>query len=125
MKRVPHPLQGKGWGQGKTQGVLLPGNLTVATHLLHTAIQPDLTGVILALEDVAEAPYRVDRMLTQWRMSGALAGIRGIALGRFSQCEPPSDRPSFTIEEVLHDRLGGLAIPIVSDLPGPWSQQFQ
>lgn len=111
------PLEGVGWGGGEAQGLLLPANLTVATHLLHTVAQPSLEGVILALEDVSEAPYRIDRMLTQWRMTGALQQVKGIALGRFSQCQPPSTVPSLTVEEVLRDRLSDLTIPIVSDLP--------
>jgi muramoyltetrapeptide carboxypeptidase len=56
-------------------------------------------------------------MLTLWRMAGAFAGVRGIALGRFSRCEIDPSIPSFSIEEVLRDRLGDLNIPIVSDLP--------
>lgn len=111
------PLRGEGWGGGEAEGILLPANLTVATHLLNTPAQPNLAGVILAFEDVSEAPYRIDRMLTQWRMSGALKDVRGIALGRFSQCEPPAHISSFTVAEVLRDRLGGLGIPIVSGLP--------
>ncbi|HEY9610267.1 LD-carboxypeptidase [Allocoleopsis sp.] len=111
------PLTGVGWGGGVVNGILLPANLTVATHLLGTPVQPALEGVILALEDVTEAPYRIDRMLTQWRMSGAFKGVRGIALGRFSRCEPPKDIPSWTVDEVLRDRLGDLDVPIVSDLP--------
>lgn len=87
------PLSGKGWGGSVASGLLLPANLTVATHLLGTPAQPALDGVILALEDVSEAPYRIDRMLTQWRMSGALQQVRGIALGRFSQCLPPAIFP--------------------------------
>jgi muramoyltetrapeptide carboxypeptidase len=115
-REVP-PIEGEGWGNGQASGILLPANLTVATHLLGTAAQADLTNVILALEDVTEAPYRIDRMLTQWRMSGALAQVKGIALGRFSQCEPPANVPSFTVEEVLRDRLSSLGIPVVSALP--------
>jgi muramoyltetrapeptide carboxypeptidase len=111
------PLTGIGWGGGVAQGLLLPANLTVATHLLHTALQPDLEGVILALEDVSEAPYRLDRLLTQWRMCGVLSKISGIALGRFSDCEASEGIPSFTAAEVIRDRLGDLGIPIVSDLP--------
>ncbi|NEO06305.1 LD-carboxypeptidase [Moorena sp. SIO3I8] len=111
------PLKGVGWGGGKVSGVLLPANLTVATHLLGTPLQPSLSGVILALEDVTEAPYRIDRMLTQWRMSGAMAGVKGIALGRFSRCAPPKDVPSWSVEEVLRDRIWDLGIPVVSDLP--------
>ncbi len=116
-KNVLPPIQGTGWGNGQATGLLLPANLTVATHILNTPLQPDLSGVILALEDVSEAPYRLDRMLTQWRSSGAFRQIRGIALGRFSQCEPPANVPSFSVEEVMRDRLGDLGIPIVSGLP--------
>lgn len=115
--RPLQPLSGKGWGGGKATGRLFPANLTVASHLIGTPYQPDLTGVILALEDVSEAPYRVDRMLTQWRMAGVFAGVRGIALGRFSRCQIDEKIPSFSIEEVLRERLGDLNIPIVSDLP--------
>jgi len=111
------PLEGIGWGGGIATGMLLPANLTVATHLLGTRIQPDLDDVILALEDVTEAPYRIDRLLTQWRLSGAFSKVRGIALGRFSRCEAPPNISSLTIEEVLRDRLGDLGIPVVSNLP--------
>ncbi|WP_228052547.1 LD-carboxypeptidase [Nodosilinea sp. LEGE 07298] len=110
-------LHGQGWGCGSAVGRLWPANLTVATHLLGTPHQPDLTGAILAFEDVTEAPYRIDRMLTHWRMTGLLAGVKGIALGRFSRCEPPEGVPSFTVAEVLRDRLGDLGIPVVADLP--------
>jgi len=110
-------LQGLGWGGGKVIGRLLPANLTVATHLLGTPIQPCLEGIILALEDVSELPYRIDRMLTQWRLSGGLDKIGGLALGRFSQCDPPQGSVSCTVEEVLRDRAGELNCPIVSNLP--------
>ncbi|OZH52241.1 peptidase U61 [Hydrocoleum sp. CS-953] len=116
--RPLEPLKGKGWGGGQAKGYLMPANLTVATHLLGTKYQPDLTGTILALEDVNEAPYRIDRMLTHWRMAGVFQQVKGIALGRFSQCSPGRmERTEFTVEEVLRDRLADLNIPIVSDLP--------
>lgn len=111
------PLSGRGWGGGTARGLLLPGNLTVATHVLGTPYEPDFQGVILAFEDVTEAPYRIDRMLTQWRMAGKFQQVQGIALGRFSRCDPPENIPSFGIDAVLRDRLGDLGIPIVSDLP--------
>lgn len=110
-------LTGNGWGNGIASGLLLPINLTVITQLLGTPIQPDFTNVILAIEDVGEAPYRIDRMLTQWRLAGHFRQIRGIAIGQFSQCDPPVNIPSFTVEEVLRDRLGDLGIPVVSNLP--------
>ena len=54
--------------------------------------------------------YRIDRLLTQWRLSGAFQKVKGIALGRFSRCQAPLDVKSFTVEEVLRDRLAGLGI---------------
>jgi muramoyltetrapeptide carboxypeptidase len=111
------PLQGTSWSPGKATGRLLPANLTVATSLLGTPQAPDLTDVILAFEDVTEAPYRIDRMLTQWRLAGKFEHVRGIALGRFSQCEPPPQVPSFTVLQVLHERLSRLGIPVVAELP--------
>jgi muramoyltetrapeptide carboxypeptidase len=111
------PLQGESWQSGQVTGILLPANLTVATCLLGTSHEPDLDGIILALEDVTEAPYRIDRMLTHWRMLGKLDQISGIALGRFSQCDPPGTVPSFSALEVLRERLTPLNIPIVANLP--------
>jgi muramoyltetrapeptide carboxypeptidase len=108
------PLKGTGWVGGKALGKLLPANLTVATHLLGTALQPDLSDVILAFEDVGEAPYRIDRMLTHWRMIGALQRVRGIALGRFSDCD---HQDHAAVTEVLRDRISDLEIPVVADLP--------
>ena len=110
-------LSGQGWGQGSVKGPLLPANLTVATHLLGTPHAPPLRGAILAFEDVMEAPYRIDRMLTHWRMLGKLQEVKGVALGRFSHCQAAEGKPSFTVEEVLRNRLGDLGIPIVSNLP--------
>ncbi|MBV5262218.1 LD-carboxypeptidase, partial [Synechococcus moorigangaii CMS01] len=111
------PLQGKGWGKGQAAGILLPANLTVATHILKTPLQPDFENVILALEDVTEAPYRIDRLLTQWRLMGAFEKVKGIALGRFSRCDELGSADSFPVPAVLGDRLQDLNLPIVADLP--------
>ena len=111
------PLTGDAWVNGVATGRLYPCNLTVATHLLGTPHQPDLTGAILAIEDVTEAPYRIDRLLTHWRLTGTLQQLAGIAIGRFSQCDPPAGVSSLTVEEVLRDRLTDLNIPIIANLP--------
>lgn len=115
--RSLQPLHGIGWGGGKRTGTLLPGNFTVATHLLGTSIQPNFNNVILAFEDVTELPYRIDRMLTQWRLSGIFNKINGLALGRFSRCDRPQGSSSWTVAEVWRDRTKDLNIPIVWDLP--------
>ena len=110
-------LKGEGWGGGINRGILLPANLTVATHLLGTPLQPSFHGTVLALEDIGEDPYKIDRILTQWRLMGIFNKINGIALGSFNQCNTFSKNPSWTVEEVLRDRLSDLNIPIISNLP--------
>lgn len=111
------PLKGQTWVEGQATGILLPANLNVATHLLGTPLQPDFENIILAIEDVTEAPYSVDRMLTQWRLQGVFEKIKGIAVGRFSRCDVLGSADSFSVLEVLGDRLTDLNIPVIAELP--------
>ena len=111
------PLQGEPRRRGIARGPLVVTNLTVATHLIGTPWLPSLRGAILVLEDVGEAPYRVDRMLTQWRSAGLLQQLAGVACGRFSWAEDDILPGDFTMDEILEERLGDLGIPLVLNLP--------
>jgi muramoyltetrapeptide carboxypeptidase len=109
-------LAGTPWVSGVAEGPLLVGNLTVATHLLGTAHLPELRGAVLVLEDIGEAPYRLDRMLTHWRLSGALQQLAGIGFGSFSDCSDADDATD-TWRAVLQERTSDLGIPVLADLP--------
>ena len=111
------PLDGRGIIPGIGEGFLVVTNLTVGTHLIGTPWMPHLDGTILVLEDVGEAPYRVDRMLTQWRSAGLLDKVAGVACGRFSWMEDDIQPGDFSMEEILENRLGGLGVPLVVNLP--------
>lgn len=100
---------------GTAHGCLLGGNLAVLSALLGTPAFPPLDGAILFLEDIAERPYRVDRMLTSWRSAGAFHGVRGVVLGSFTEGEPGPDGTS--LSDVLRERLSDLGIPVASGLP--------
>jgi muramoyltetrapeptide carboxypeptidase len=112
-------LTGTSWQDGVAEGPLLVGNLTVATHLLGTPHLPDLRGAVLVLEDVGEAPYRLDRMLTHWRLCGALQQLAGIGFGRFSGCDDDEEpiAPDQGWRTVLQERTADLGIPVIADLP--------
>jgi len=101
----------------KASGPLVVTNLTVATHLIGTPWFPDLRGAVLVLEDVGEAPYRIDRMITQWRSAGLLQELAAIGCGRFSWAEDDILPGDFSMEEVLEERLGDLGIPVLLNLP--------
>jgi muramoyltetrapeptide carboxypeptidase len=99
---------------GRATGTLLGGNLCLIVASVGTPDLPDLTGAILLIEEVAEPPYKIDRMLTQLRRCGALDGIAGVALGQFTDC---ADGWATTVTDVLTDRLGDLGVPVLGGLP--------
>jgi muramoyltetrapeptide carboxypeptidase len=104
---------------GCVEGPLISANLEVLRSLVGTRFMPSLAGCILALEEVGERPYRIDRALTQLLTSGALRGIRGVALGQLHACEePPTGNPdSPSAEAVMLERLGLLGVPVVTGFP--------
>lgn len=96
---------------GKARGRLLGGNLTVLTSIVGTPYIPDFEDAILFVEDVSEAVYRIDRMMTQLALSGILGKLRGFVFGRCTDCPPGNGHGSLTLEEVLLDHVKPLGIP--------------
>ncbi len=100
---------------GVTEGRLVGGNLALAAACCGTAASMRARGAIVFLEDVGEPGYRVDRMLTQLRLAGALDGAAGLAFGRFTEVPPYAhDRP---VQDVLGELADELGIPAVCGLP--------
>ena len=97
---------------GQTSGRLLPGNLTSLVHLLGTPFEPEWRDTILVLEDIGEAPYRIDRLLTHLWAAGRLERITGLILGDFDQC---GERE--TIWQRVLDLLAHRTIPIWANFP--------
>lgn len=101
---------------GRATGRLAGGCLSVIVPLVGTDLLFFPDDVILLLEDVGEAPYRIDRMLTHLHLAGLLGRTRGIVLGDFAGCASPRAGEQ-SIEEVLAERLGGLGVPVLAGLP--------
>ena len=96
---------------GKARGELVGGNLTVLTALAGSPYLPDFTGKILFLEDVEEAPYRIDRMLTTLKLMGALDAVAGFIFGECTDCNPGSGYGSLTLDQIFDDHIKPLGIP--------------
>ena len=90
-----------GLASGDAEGVLLGGNLSMVAALIGTPYFPDMAGAILVVEDVGEAPYRIDGLLARLRLAGVLEKLGGLVFGLFTDAEPPEGRPSATVDEVL------------------------
>jgi muramoyltetrapeptide carboxypeptidase len=110
---------------GKASGHILGGNLTVLTAVMGSDYLPDFEGSVLFLEDVGEAVYRVDRMMTQLALAGVLEKISGFVFGRCTDCGSGTSFGSLTLEEVLKEHIEPLGIPAFSgSMIGHIDQQF-
>ena len=96
---------------GKARGELVGGNLTVLTALAGSPYLPDFSGKILFLEDVSEAPYRVDRMFSTLKLMGALDKVAGVIFGECTDCKPGDGYGSLTLEQIFDDYITPLGIP--------------
>ena len=103
---------------GRARGKLMGGNLSIVAALSGGPFRVPCDNAILLLEDVREAPYRIDRMLTTLRINGDIERAAAIGLGNFPLCEPHEgdDIPSLTLAEVFADRLAGLDKPVLGTL---------
>lgn len=100
---------------GNANGVLLGGCLSLITALLGTDHQPDFSGKILLLEDVNESLYRVDRMLTQLKLAGALERIVGLVLGHFTG--PDEIDLAQEVERLVMQFTEHHPVPVISGFP--------
>ena len=112
---APRTLKGRVLRSGKVRGPLVGGNLTVLFTCAVTGRWRLPAGAILALEDVTEVSYRIDRMLSALRVGGHLRGLAGVAVGGFTDCPP--GQHGVPVEQVLARELASLGVPVVTDLP--------
>lgn len=101
-----------GTGEGRLRG----GCLSILASAAGTrwALRPQ-EETLLFLEDVDEAPYRIDRLLLQLRESGAFAGVRGVVFGDMKGCMPRLEC-DYSLEDVILAALDGLEVPVAVGL---------
>lgn len=93
------------------------GNLTVLTSLLGTPYFPQIKGGILFLEDVAEHPYRIERMLTQLLYAGVLARQKAIVFGQFTEFKLVAHDRGFKLQSVMDWLRQQTKVPLLTNLP--------
>lgn len=104
---------------GRARGRLAGGNLALVASLAGTPYAPSLDGTILVVEDVNESVYRIDRMFTQLRLTGALGRVAGIAFGQFSEIPTADDgaEESRPLGELLKEVADQCAVPCIANIP--------
>jgi muramoyltetrapeptide carboxypeptidase len=102
---------------GRARGRLVGGNLALLAALAGTPFAPDYDGAILIVEDVGETTYRIDRMLRQLEMSGALGRVAGIVFGHFTEGTDPTDVTSRRLDDVLREAADVAGVPAIAGAP--------
>lgn len=97
---------------GKSEGILVGGNLTLLAAAAGTPYLPDLKGKIIIIEEIGEKPYRIHRMLNQLKQATNLHESSAILLGQFWDCEPAKGELSLSLEETLRDIFHDFKQPI-------------
>lgn len=101
--------------QGTARGKLYGGCLSMLAASLGTPFEIETAGTILFIEDVAEKPFRIDRMLMQLRIAGKLDEVRGFVFGEMLDCLPPKGE-TYTLQQVIMRVLAPYDVPIVYGL---------
>jgi len=100
---------------GEAEGRLYGGCLSLLAASIGTPYEIHTEGTILFLEDRAEWPYRIDRMLMHLKYAGKLKKVRGIIFGEMLECSPPADS-GYTLLQAIARILSDLKIPIAFGL---------
>jgi muramoyltetrapeptide carboxypeptidase len=104
---------------GKATAPLVGGNLSLIAATMGTPYEIETDGKILFLEDVREAPYSIDRMLTQLRLAGKLEKVKGIIWGECESCGPRFGAERgyrYSLSEVIENLLKPLGVPVLSGM---------
>ncbi|MFA5045392.1 MAG: LD-carboxypeptidase [Paludibacter sp.] len=110
---VSHHAQNK---FGKAEAKLIGGNLSVLMGLRGSRFDLDYSNAILFIEDIDEAPYKLDRMIQNLRFSGVLSQLSGLVVGQFSDCEEDPQMKQ-TILEIVTDAIRDYNYPVCLNFP--------
>lgn len=99
---------------GVATGPLMGGNLSLVAALAGTPYAAQVKDSILFLEEVNEAPYRIDRWLTQLDLSAGLNKAAGVMVGICEDCGPEHEDISLTLDQTLDIHLQSLSVPAVT-----------
>lgn len=109
--------QGRVLRSGRAEGRLAGGNLALVASLVGTRWSVDLDDAILVLEDIDEAVYRVDRMMRQLLLAGALDRCVGIVAGDFRPPAGETDVDNRTVDDVIAEAADAAGIPCFAGAP--------
>lgn len=118
MEYIPNPqdIKIQTLVKGRACGIIIGGNLSLISATMGTRYEIDTEEKILFLEEIAEEPYRIDRMLTQLALAGKFDDASGIVLGDWNNCESKIYSDSLNLMEVFEDIIIPCGKPTIFNL---------
>ncbi len=102
---------------GRATGRLVGGNLALVSSLCGTPWAVDGRDAIVVLEDIGEATYRIDRMLTQLRLAGVFDGCVAVAFGHCTDCPDTTDDRTRSVDAIVTELADTLCVPTLQGIP--------
>lgn len=102
---------------GQASGILVGGNLSLLLSLRGTEIDLSLDGKVLFIEDIGEYDYHIDRMMMNFKYSGALSKLAGLIVGYFTDTKTSNTPFGKTANEIIRDAIDGYEFPVIFDFP--------
>ncbi len=105
---------------GNTKGIVVGGNLSLLVSLIGTEFLPSFRNKIVFIEEIAEPPYKIDRMLTHLLMSTDLKNANAFIFGTFNKCDlenfdiPPEN--SLTVKQIIKEKFSDFEKPVLYNL---------
>ena len=100
---------------GKATGQIIGGNLCLIHALMGTPYEIDTDNKILFIEEVNEAPYKIDRMLSTLRLAGKFKNLKGVILGKFSGCDDTENNGDQQLSDLINTYFKNLNVPVLAN----------
>lgn len=102
---------------GKTEGVVIGGNLAILSHLVGSVSDINTAGKILFIEDIGEHLYKLDRMMLTLKRAGKLDLLKGLIVGGFTEMEDTPRPFGQSVESIILDKVKEYNYPVCFDFP--------
>ena len=99
---------------GSGKGISIGGNLSLLVSLIGTEYLPSFENKVVFIEDVAEAPYKIDRMLTHLLTATDLKNAEAVIFGTFYKCEQKEN--TLTVEQIIEEKFENFEKPVLTNI---------
>ena len=102
---------------GKSEGILVGGNLTLIQSTIGSKTELKMKDKILFIEEIGEYAYHIDRMLHSLKRADYFENCKGLIVGQISDVKKNTTDFGRSVNEIILDILDEYNFPIIFDFP--------